>query len=137
MPYDLTEEQRNRYRETSIRSQLRKRQLLGSPSAEDHHHPIDPARRLDADDLMPQLRANGLTCLSLFSGGGGLDLGFERAGFGHSGAFEVLDVCGSTLRDNRPQWDIRAGTVQGDVRAASFTGFRGVHIVHGGPPWTM
>jgi DNA (cytosine-5)-methyltransferase 1 len=134
MPYDLTQEQRNRYRETSIRSQLRKRELLDGRPARRTEHAIDPARRLDPCDLMPQLDANGLTCLSLFAGGGGLDLGFERAGFGHRAAYEILDICGDTLRGNRPTWDIRAGAPAGDVRAAPFSVFRGVDVVHGGPP---
>ena len=134
MPYILTDKQRDRYRAISIRSQLRKQELL-------RHHDVNApikgvqfAERLDPNDLMPQLEANGLTCLSLFSGGGGLDLGFERAGFDHSASFEILDICGQTLRTNRPKWDVRSGSVAGDVRAAAFSSFRGVDIVHGGPP---
>ncbi|NGM90601.1 DNA cytosine methyltransferase, partial [Parapusillimonas sp. SGNA-6] len=131
MPYDLTEEQRDRYRATSIRSQQRKRALL-----EEGKTVRPPAHqlsgRLDPNDLMPQLEQNGLTCLSLFSGGGGLDLGFERAGFAHAASYELLDVCGETLNANRPDWDVRSGTDAGDVMKAAFSPFRGVDIVHGG-----
>lgn len=133
MPYELTQEQRDKYRATSIRSQQRKQALLRE------HRPAAvksqlKGSRLDPSDLMPQLEVNGLSCLSLFSGGGGLDLGFERAGFGHTASFELLDVCGETLRTNRPGWDIRSGHEQGDVTRARFSQFRGVEIVHGGPP---
>ncbi len=133
MPYDLTEEQRNKYRETAIRSQKRKRLLLSEPNVRVQFAEQFEAR-LDTNDLMPQINQNGLTCLSLFSGGGGLDLGFERAGFTHKAAFELLDVCGETLRANRPQWDVRSGQGDGDVTKAAFSLFRGVDVVHGGPP---
>lgn len=133
MPYDLTEEQRDRYRATSIRSQQRKRALL-EEGKKARTPALQLSNRLDPNDLMPQLEDNGLTCLSLFSGGGGLDLGFERAGYAHAAAFELLDVCGATLNANRPAWNIHAGAEEGDVMKAAFSPFRGVDIVHGGPP---
>ncbi len=133
MPYELTDEQRDRYRETSIRSQLRKRELLRRHIEGGDTDTVELGQRFDPNDLMPQLESNGLTCLSLFSGGGGLDLGFERAGFEHGSAFEILDICGKTLQANRPEWDVRYGAA-GDVCIAPFTPFRGVDIVHGGPP---
>ena len=71
MPYDLTEEQRDRYRATSIRSQLRKQTLLRGHNEDEPVRGINLGERLDPDDLMPQLDVNGLTSLSLFSGGGG------------------------------------------------------------------
>lgn len=132
MPYDITEERRERYRATSIRSQRRKKELLGQPvptgGAADLDHRLDPC------DLMPQLAANGLACLSLFSGGGGLDVGFERAGFSHLASVEILDVCGNTLKLNRPDWNVRAGDTRGDVQALDFNEFHGADVVHGGPP---
>lgn len=134
MPYDLTAEQRDRYRATSIRSQQRKQAFLRG------HDECEPARgiklgeRLNPEDLMPQLDSNGFSCLSLFAGGGGLDLGFERAGFYHRASIEILDICGDTLKTNRPDWKTQTGAVEGDVRNAAFTAHRGVDIVHGGPP---
>lgn len=133
MPYELTEEQREKYRATSLRSKLRKEELLRTHCFETSISPIQ-GERLDPLDLMPQLKPNGLTCISLFSGGGGLDLGFERAGFDHAQSFEILDICGATLRKNRPHWKINAGPIEGDVTKAKFTRFRGIDIVHGGPP---
>jgi DNA (cytosine-5)-methyltransferase 1 len=133
MPYDLTDQQRARYRETSIRSQQRKQHLL----REGLTNPvvgIGLGDRLNPDDLMPQLDGHELSTVSLFSGGGGLDLGFERAGFAHEGSFELLDICGETLRHNRPNWEVFSGLIDGDVRQRSFAPYRGVDVVHGGPP---
>ena len=134
MPYDLTEEQREKYRATSIRSQQRKQILLG-PDLSSVVADTQPfGNRLDPNDLMPQGKVHGLSCLSLFSGGGGLDLGFERAGFEHRGLFELLEICGDTLRGNRPHWAVRSGETHGDVAVTDFNPFQGVDVVHGGPP---
>ena len=131
MAYELTDEQRDRYRATAIRSQLRKQELLRFhvEDAEEGNHQQFGAR-LDVNDLMPQLEAHGLASLSLFSGGVGLELGFERAGYQHVASFEILDICGETLRTNRPTWDIRSGAEAGDVRSARFSAFRGRHPLH-------
>jgi DNA (cytosine-5)-methyltransferase 1 len=134
MSYQLTAEQRERYRVTSMRSSARKQQLLFGHREDAPMQGVQLAERFDPNDLMPPLDANGLTTLSLFTGGGGLDLGFERAGFGHSASFEILDICGETLRINRPNWSVRAGAQSGDVCNVPFAPFRGVDVVHGGPP---
>jgi DNA (cytosine-5)-methyltransferase 1 len=83
---------------------------------------------------MPEVRNNGLATLSLFSGGGGLDLGFERAGYTHAASVELLDVCGETLKTNRPDWQVLSGDQDGDVQTADWFFFRGVDVVQGGPP---
>jgi len=133
MAYDLTQEQRDKYSATSIRSQQRKQAFLREPSPSAVRSPLD-GERLDPLELMPQREKNGLTCLSLFTGGGGLDVGFERAGFDHMACFEILDICGETLRANRPTWQVSTGEVDGDVTMAKFSPFLGVDVVHGGPP---
>lgn len=131
MAYTLTPERRQWYRERSIRSQQRKLALLNcsDPPSSPIHVP-----QFDAAALMPQSPPNGLTTVSLFSGGGGLDLGFERAGFHHVASIEILDVCGQTLRSNRPGWRVLSGGNDGDVQNVDWSVFRGVDVVHGGPP---
>ena len=47
----------------------------------------------------------GYTYLGLFSGAGGLDLGFEKAGFEHTESSDILPYAVETLRRNRPGWD--------------------------------
>lgn len=83
---------------------------------------------------MPRKPSNGLRALSLFSGGGGLDFGFERAGYSHVASYDILDVCGDTLSANRPDWQVYAGE-EGDVTQVDWSRFRGeIEIIHGGPP---
>lgn len=44
--------------------------------------------------------------ISLFTGAGGLDYGFEASGFETAVAVEMDSACCNTLRLNRPQWNI-------------------------------
>ena len=53
-----------------------------------------------------QENCNGYTFLGLFSGAGGLDLGFEKAGFIHTQSSDILDYAVETMRVNRPDWDV-------------------------------
>lgn len=132
MAYTLTDTRRAEYRRTTQRSNERKRLALVEGLIE----PVHPVNvpRFNPNTLMPQLPANGLRALSLFSGGGGLDLGFERAGFTHVASYEILGICGETLLHNRPDWAVHAGS-DGDVRKVDWGRYRGqVDLIHGGPP---
>jgi len=55
---------------------------------------------------------SGFSVLSLFTGAGGLDLGFERAGFRHLTAVEIDPWCFETLGRNRPDWRVTHGDVR-------------------------
>mgnify|MGYP001499161463 CR=1 FL=1 len=52
-----------------------------------------------------------LTAISLYTGVGGLDFGFEAAGFDAVAAVEMDPVACRTLRLNRPGW----GLIEGDI----------------------
>ena len=132
MPYDISEEKRDWYREVSARSRSRKAAARRGELCSGKAVLNRPVFRPEA--LMPERKRRGLCALSLFSGGGGLDLGFERAGIQHAASFDMLDVCGETLKANRPDWTVLSGSA-GDVSTTDFGEFAGaVDVVHGGPP---
>ena len=132
MPYDISEEKREWYRKVSARSRRRKNAAVNGELKHDLGKLNIPV--LKPAELMPQQRENGLRSLSLFSGGGGFDIGFERAGFAHIASFDILDICGATLQRNRPQWDIFSGS-HGDVTQVDWSAYKGkVDLIHGGPP---
>ncbi len=130
--YNLTTEQRDIYRKISQESfWLKKRASLGLLS---RVHSVNTPQ-LEPNNLMPQLKYNNLTTLSLFSGGGGLDLGFDKAGYTHQGAYEIIPICGETLKNNRPNWTIHSGPEKGDVTQIKwFDKIGSIDVIHGGPP---
>jgi DNA (cytosine-5)-methyltransferase 1 len=87
---------------------------------------------------------NGIPVVSFFAGCGGMDLGFEAAGFAHRAAVEIHPNFANTLRQNRPDWNVIgppncAGdvsdvyTLASQLRASGVDyKFPGVFI--GGPP---
>jgi DNA (cytosine-5)-methyltransferase 1 len=128
---DLTDDDRERFRATALRS--RKARLAALEAAHPHDF-VAHVPELDPAELMPCVAPHLLPALSLFSGGGGLDLGFERAGFAHAGASDTLEAAGKTLRMNRPAWHVRSGD-DGDVRGIKWRRYRGeLAVLHGGPP---
>lgn len=62
--------------------------------------------------LIKQEEYTPYTFLSLFSGAGGLDLGFAKSGFLHTQSSDILDYAVKTIKQNRPDWDV----VNCDVR---------------------
>lgn len=71
-----------------------------------------------------------LTAVEFCAGGGGQALGLERAGFKCAGAVEIDPDCCTTLRLNRPHWDVR----QDDMRCVDGTRWRGVDFFAAGVP---
>ncbi len=106
-----------------------------------HQRPLEsqPFRHLDEFE-QPD---HHIPYVSFFSGAGGMDLGFERAGFIHVAAFDIEELFCKTLKSNRPGWNVFAGKQNGDLRNTDAVAncleeinvspdFEGVFV--GGPP---
>jgi len=57
-------------------------------------------------------QGNRYSCAGLCSGAGGLDLGFEQAGFRHLRAMDVEPWAIATLKKNRPNWSIECADLR-------------------------
>jgi len=130
--WEITDEKRQYFRDKAVNSAAAKRLAMQGDGPEPIHEINVP--NLRPEDLMPQQKASGLRALSLFSGGGGLDLGYDRAGYEHVASFEILEHAAETLQRNRKDWSVFTGD-DGDVTAIDWREYAGeVDIVHGGPP---
>jgi DNA (cytosine-5)-methyltransferase 1 len=74
-----------------------------------------------------------LTAVEICAGAGGQSLGLELAGFGHSLAVELDENAVNTLKENRPDWDVRHGDVA-DERVWNPKEYVGVDLLAGGVP---
>jgi DNA (cytosine-5)-methyltransferase 1 len=96
------------------------------------------ARYVTVDELPRTIL--GIPAVSFFSGAGGLDLGFEAAGFQHLASFEFNPTFCKTLLHNRPKWHVFNEDLSKRERVFSILSdrleirapFDGVF--HGGPP---
>ena len=79
-----------------------------------------PLISTSAQYLTPQdfdFNYHDIPFVSFFSGAGGLDIGFESAGFKHLAAIEINSIFCETLKANRPSWNvIGPPDFSGDVR---------------------
>ena len=71
-----------------------------------------------------------LNAVEFCAGGGGQALGLEMAGFDCAAAIEIDSDCCTTLRMNRPRWDVR----NDDMREVDGARWRGVDLFAAGVP---
>ena len=71
-----------------------------------------------------------MNSLELCAGAGGQALGLERAGFEHEALVEIDAAACSTLRLNRPHWNV----IEGDLSQFDAKKYRGIDLVAGGVP---
>jgi DNA (cytosine-5)-methyltransferase 1 len=94
---------------------------------------------------LDRVAANGtvIPLVSFFTGCGGMDLGFEAAGYQHQAAFEINELACKTLRRNRPSWNVfgppthsgdvsRFEDISATLERSISRPFEGVFV--GGPP---
>ena len=73
---------------------------------------------------------SGLVTLELCAGAGGQAIGLERAGIDHLGLLEIDSLACSTLRQNRPKWNV----IEQDLDTFDAAAFAGADIVSAGLP---
>jgi len=71
-----------------------------------------------------------LNLIELCAGGGGQALGLEMAGFHHAAAVEYEPQFCTTLRNNRPRWNV----IQQDIRNLRPSEFTGLDLLAAGVP---
>lgn len=71
-----------------------------------------------------------LSCVEICAGAGGQALGLERAGFEPLALVEIDKACCTTLRHNRPHWNV----VEGDVKDFDGSPYSDVDLLAGGVP---
>lgn len=71
------------------------------------------------------------TAIELFSGGGGMALGLENAGFNSKLLLEIDRNASATLKNNRPNWNV----INDDIKNIDFSDYKGkIDVVAGGFP---
>ena len=129
---ELTNEEREVFKQRSVKSHQAKIKALNGEGITPIH-PIN-SPKLNPEDLMPKLKPKHLKVLSLFSGGGGLDLGFDHAGFQHYQSYEIIRDAAVTIMQNRPQWNVFYGD-DGNVKNKNWSFLKNqIDVIHGGPP---
>lgn len=68
--------------------------------------------------------------IELFAGAGGLAIGLEKAGFNAAALNEIDKNACSTLRKNRPEWNV----IEGDISDIDFTVYKNIDFLSGGFP---
>lgn len=103
---------------------------------------LDPGEGLDVGGV----RADGIhkkpTAISLFSGGGGLDIGFHQAGYRTLACIEIDEQACLTLKANRERYFPNAEIINSDVSEVDVNDLMArnglqvgeLDVLYGGPP---
>lgn len=77
-----------------------------------------------------KLRQEALSVLELCAGGGGAALGLEKAGFSHTVLVEINPHACTTLRQNRPDWNV----IEADITEFDASPYHAIDLLTGGLP---
>jgi len=87
------------------------------------------------DKVIKELTGKGPKTISLFSGGGGLDIGFHQSGYDVSDMVEIQSAYVASLQKNSKKGAILAGSTPINIDIANYIPDRdGIEFVIGGPP---
>lgn len=123
-----------------------KKGLIKSRRSELNHRVfnLDEVKRLQtkllsgddgADFKVLKSRKTKYSVIELFSGCGGMALGFENAGLKTALVSEIDKWACATLKSNRPEWDVWAGDIHKYNEESAFDKFKDkVDVVAGGFP---
>lgn len=93
------------------------------------HQKISGSSKADNYKIYKSPKKSKYTSIDLFAGAGGTALGLENAGLNHTLLVEIDKKAASTLRVNRPQWNV----FEGDIKEYDFRGLK-ADVVEGGFP---
>lgn len=90
----------------------------------------------EVDTKKPKPKKTNFNFVDLFSGAGGLSLGFKQAGFNKILSIEIDDDASETIRKNFPESYHFEGRIEDltDEKIREIVGDKTIHVVCGGPP---
>ena len=111
--WEISEQKREWFRKNSLKSASRKKHLAEVNLTSTISKRI---YRLKPELLMPQQQNVEFILFHFFQVVEDWILVLRGLDLSINYAIDILDICGETLRNNRPEWHISSGSEEGDVQ---------------------